>query len=372
MAVRVGPFRGADMGYDPRMANLLLALASLWLAGASLAADAPQKPIRFGVQMAPEDVTYEQVLETARLVDQLGYDSFWLNDHFIPILGDKDRPHLESWIVLAALAPQVERIRLGILVTGNTYRHPAVLAKMATTVDQISRGRLDFGIGAGWEEFEHRAYGIPFYTAKERSKRLAEALEVITRLWRDDHPSYDGAYYDLSKAPFAPKPAQRPHPPIVVGGQGKQWIMPIVARYADEWNVPVGIPPEGMRERLAFLREECQRIGRSPCVSGVSVFLPLANISDVPLAGAATRLGARVLYDERAATSVLAGSAEEITQKIRTFTDAGATHVIITTRPAINHDLMRRFATEIVPAFRTGEQKPSRDAGADQPRPGAP
>ncbi len=345
-------------------------VASVWFACVALATDPPAKPIRFGVQMAPEDVTYEQVLETARLVEQLGYDSFWLNDHFIPILGDKDRPHLESWIVLAALAPQTERIRLGILVTGNTYRHPAVLAKMATTVDQISRGRLDFGIGAGWEEFEHTAYGIPFYTAKERAERLGEALEVITRLWRDDHPSYDGTYYDLAKAPFAPKPVQRPHPPIVVGGQGKQWIMPIVARYADEWNVPVGITPEGMQERLVFLRQECQRIGRTPCVSGVSVFLPLANITAIPLAGAVTRLGARVLYDERAAISVLAGSASEITEKIRTFTDAGADHVIITTRPAINHDLMRRFATEIMPAFR--QAAAAERAAGTPPRPVSP
>ncbi len=328
---------------------LLIALVGGGIAGA---AEPAPRPIAFGVQMAPEDTTYEQMVAMAQLVEQLGYDSLWLNDHFIPIMGDKDKPHLESWILLTALATQTQRIRLGILVSGNTYRHPAVLAKMATTVDHVSHGRLNFGIGAGWEVYEHRAYGIPFYTAKERATRLAEALAVITLLWNGGHPSFDGKYYQLHEAPFAPKPAQEPHPPIVIGGQGKKWIMPLVARYADEWNVPIGVMPDGLKERLAYIRQECARIGRSPCVREVSVFLPIANITDIPLAGVATRLGARLLVGEAAATSVLAGSADDITAKIKTYVDAGATSVIITTRPSINPDLLRRFATEIMPAFR--------------------
>lgn len=315
-------------------------------------------PLRIGVQIAPEDASYEDIVRTAVLIEELGYDGLWLNDHFVPVMGDRDAPHFEAWTMLSALATQTKRIRLGILVTGNTYRHPAVLAKEATTVDHVSHGRLDFGIGAGWEEFEHRAYGIPFYTAEERAARLGEALEVITRLWHDDHPNYTGKYYQLLKAPFAPKPVQRPHPPIVIGGQGKKWIMPIVARYADEWNVPVGVSPAGLKSRLAAMRDECTRIGRSPCVREVSVFLPLVNISNVPLAGAATRLGARALVGKKIAQSVLAGSASDIKGRIQEFVDAGATAVILTTRPSLNHDLMRRFATEIAPAFRVPSAAP--------------
>jgi alkanesulfonate monooxygenase SsuD/methylene tetrahydromethanopterin reductase-like flavin-dependent oxidoreductase (luciferase family) len=227
-----------------------------------------------------------------------------------------------------------------------------VLAKMATTVDYISHGRLNFGIGAGWEEYEHRAYGIPFYTAKERTERLAEALEVITELWAGGHPTFEGKYYQLYQAPFAPQPLQQPHPPIVVGGQGKKWLMPIVARYADEWNVPVGVTPDGIRKRLQIIQQECKRINRSPCVTGVSVFLPLVNLTNVPLAGPATRLGARVLAGDKIARSVLAGSADDIKAKIQEYLDAGATSVIVTTRPALNHDLMRRFSTDVMPAFR--------------------
>jgi len=317
--------------------------------------------ITFGVQLAPENASYEEIVRTVRLVEELGYDHVWLNDHFMPVLGDKDGANFESWTLLAALAAETERIRLGILVSGNTYRHPAVLAKMATTVDHVSRGRLNFGIGAGWEEFEHKAYGIPFFTAKERSLRLGEALEVITRLWDDDHPSFAGRYYSLSQAPFAPKPVQRPHPPIVVGGQGKQWIMPLVARFADEWNATVGLSPADIRERVDAMRAECERLGRRPCVRTVSAFLPLANITSIPLAGPATRLGARLLVDERAAVSVLAGSAEDIQARIREYVDAGVTSVVITTRPAINHDLMRRFARDVVPGVRAHVPKVDAD-----------
>lgn len=307
--------------------------------------------VTFGVQIAPE-APYEDIVRTAKLVEELGYDHFWLNDHFLPVLGDKDGPNFESWTLLAALATETERIRLGILVSGNTYRNPAVLAKMATTVDHVSRGRLNFGLGAGWEQVEHTAYGIPFYSAKERSERLGEALEVITRLWRDDHPSFTGRYYTLVRAPFSPKPVQQPRPPIVVGGQGKQWIMPQVARYADEWNAAVGLSPDDIRERIVQVRAECERIRRDPCVRTVSAFLPLANITNIPLAGPATRLGARLLVDERAGVSVLAGSAEDIQARIREFLDAGVTSVIITTRPSLNHDLMRRFMAEVVPGLR--------------------
>ena len=211
-------------------AALLLALP---LAGAAFAGP----KVSFGILMPQESTTWEDLVATWKEAERLGFESAWLFDHFIPPSGDKDGSVFEGWTTLAALATQTEKIRIGILVTGNTYRNPAILAKMATTVDHVSGGRLEFGIGAAWEEHEHRAYGIPFYTARERAKRLGEALEVITRLWTEEKPSFRGQYYTLHEAEFEPKPVQKPHPPIVVGGQGKKWIMPLVGRYADEWNV---------------------------------------------------------------------------------------------------------------------------------------
>jgi F420-dependent oxidoreductase-like protein len=329
------------------MSRLVLAFVAVLLPTLAAA-----RPLRFGVQIPPEGATYEEIAATFKLVESLGYDTAWVNDHFIPPLGNRDAAQLEAWTLLAALAAETSRIRLGVLVSGNTYRHPAVLAKMAATVDHASGGRLNFGLGAGWEELEHRAYGFPFYTARERAARLAEALDLLTRLWTTDPASFQGKYYRLVDAPFAPPFVQKPYPPIVLGGQGKQWIMPIVARYADEWNVPIGVDPAGMRERLAWLGAECVRIGRSPCVREVSVFLPLVNMTEVPLAGPATRLAARFLAGERVAASVLAGSVASTIARIREYADAGATSVIITTRPGLNRDLMRRFAAEVIPAAR--------------------
>jgi F420-dependent oxidoreductase-like protein len=329
-----------------------------WLLGLVLLPSAAlAQPVEFGVQVAPEGATIQALVETFQLIEELGYDNAWLNDHFIPSRGDKQSPHFESWILLTALAERTERIRLGILVSGNTYRHPAVLAKMATTFDHVSGGRLNFGIGAGWEEYEHRAYGIPFYSARERAARLDEALQVIRLLWLEERPSFAGEHYRLKEAEFQPKPLQKPHPPIIVGGQGKRWILPLVARYADEWNAPVTVSPAELKEGLEIIRAECKRIGRNPCISEVSIFLPIVTISEIPLAETVSRLGARVLAGDLA-RNVLAGSPASIKVQIQSYLDAGATRVIITTRPGIDHDIIRRFAQEIVPAFRNEDIDP--------------
>jgi F420-dependent oxidoreductase-like protein len=328
-------------------ARVVLLLVALALVPAGRA-----PAVEFGIQTAPENVSWSDLVSTWQEAERLGFESAWVYDHFMPLFGDKDGPVLEGWTALAGLAAKTERIRIGVLVTGNTYRNPAVLAKIATTVDHISNGRLEFGMGAGWFENEHTAYGIPFYTAKERADRFAEAMEVIRLLWTADHPSLDGKFYDLRAAPFSPKPLQKPHPPIVIGGKGKKWIMPTVARYADEWNVPIGVKPAEVKQRLEYLKQECARIGRSPCVTRVSALMPLVSMTSIPLAGAATRLGARVLVDKRIADSLLVGSPDQIKEWIRGYADAGVTRVILNLRPPFDHALMRRVAEEIMPAFR--------------------
>jgi F420-dependent oxidoreductase-like protein len=308
--------------------------------------------IKFGIQTGQQDVTYAELVAIWKEAEALGFDSAWNFDHFMPIRGDRDGPCLEAWTLLGALAAQTSRIRIGSLVNGNTYRNPALLAKMATTMDQISNGRFDLGIGAAWFEAEHRAYGFPFYTPKERADRLGEALQVITKLWTEDHPSYQGQYYSLLEAPFSPPNVQQPHPPIVVGGKGKKWIMPLVARYADAWNVPIGVTPKGIEARREIIKAECARVGRTPCDIEVQAFLVLFSITDVPFAGGAVRLGARLIEDKRVAQSILVGSAQQITDHIRTYVDAGATHIIMNIQPPYDAELLRRFATEVMPNFR--------------------
>ena len=328
-------------------------LFALPLAGAAFAGP----KVSFGIQMVQESTTWEDLVATWKEAERLGFESAWLHDHFISTPGDRDDWVFEGWTTLAALATQTEEIRIGTLVTGNTYRNPAILAKMATTVDHVSGGRLDFGIGAAWKEHEHRAYGIPFYTARERAKRLGEALEVITRLWTEEKPSFRGQYYTLHQAEFEPKPVQKPHPPIVVGGQGKKWIMPLVGRYADEWNVPGNISPEGVRERLKIAQQARERAGRSGRLERVSVAFLLVSITNVPLAeDPVTRLGARLRVDKRFADAIiLAGSASSIRERIAEYVEAGANRVIVGLRPPIDHGLMRKFAEEVMPAFQ-GEE----------------
>jgi F420-dependent oxidoreductase-like protein len=342
---------GRKEGMMRAFLSAVLVIGWLSSVAAQTPAAAPKKKIMFGIQTGQQDVTYQDIVTIWKTAEDLGFDSAWDYDHFTPIRGDINGPGLEGWTLLAALAAHTSKIRIGTLVTGNTYRNPALLAKMATTVDIISGGRLYLGIGAAWFEPEHIAYGFPFYTAKERAERLGEALEVITKLWTADHPSFAGKYYTLKNAPFNPPNVQQPHPPIVVGGKGKKWIMPLVARYADAWNAPIGLTPKGIRTRMDIVHKECERIGRTPCDIEVQAFMVLYKITDVPLVGDAIRLGARVMENKRVARSVLAGSPKDITEQIQPYVDAGVTHVIMNIQPPYDPKLLERFAHEVMPNF---------------------
>jgi F420-dependent oxidoreductase-like protein len=326
-------------------------LAIAIAATALLAASVHAAPVRFGIQTPNQNARWEDIRRAFKTADAAGLHSAWVFDHFAPIFGDEDDDCFEGWTLLAALAAETERIRLGVLVTGNTYRNPALVAKMATTIDHVSNGRLILGIGAGWFEREHAAYGFHFGTPRERAKRLEEALQVITKLWREDHPTFRGTYYSLDRAPYAPANVQKPHPPIVIGGQGKQWIIPQVARYADGWNAVSGVTPDGIRERRKIIEDECQKIGRSPCPTDVSVLLPLVAITRVPLAGPLVRLGARTMVGKETARAVLADSPEAIKKRIREYVDAGVNEVIFSIRPPFDDELIRRLASEIMPDF---------------------
>ena len=205
--------------------------------------------------------SFDDVLELTTHAEQTGWDGVWYADHFMPNAEDTSAPWPEAWTTLAALGSRTEKLRLGTLVTGNTYRHPAVLAKMAATLDHITHGRVVLGLGSGWQENEHRQYGIEFYTVAERLARLDEACQVIKALFHDQHANFEGQFYQLSNASLEPKPVQHPLP-LLIGGGGEKVTLKITAKYADEWNV--WGDPAILRQKMDILDGHCAEIGRDP------------------------------------------------------------------------------------------------------------
>jgi F420-dependent oxidoreductase-like protein len=218
-------------------------------------------PLRFGLKLSGQDTTIETLRSVWRIADESGFDHVWDFDHLAAIgEGGPDRPIYEGWTLQAAMAEATKRVRIGCLVTGNTYRNPALLAKEAVTVDHLSGGRLEFGIGAAWAEIEHQMYG--FEGLDHRVGRLSESLRIIKSLWTEQRTNFDGRYYHMKDAISNPKPVQKPHPPIWIGASGETTIR-LVARYADVWNAAAG-DPEGTRRLVGLLEQSCAAIGRDP------------------------------------------------------------------------------------------------------------
>ncbi|MFJ1455684.1 LLM class F420-dependent oxidoreductase [Nocardia sp. N2S4-5] len=220
--------------------------------------------MRFAFKTSPQDTRWADMLAVWRAADDINvYESGWTFDHFYPIFSDSTGPCMEGWTTLTALAQATQRLRLGTMVTGVHYRHPAVLANMAATLDIISGGRLELGIGAGWNEEESGAYGIPLGTITERLDRFEEACQVLIGLLSQETTDFDGKFYQLSAARNEPKGPQRPHPPICIGGNGEKRTLRITARYAQHWNFVTGTVEEFARKR-DVLAAHCADIGRDP------------------------------------------------------------------------------------------------------------
>ena len=283
----------------------------------------------FGIMTAPMQVDYADVQRVWRDADATPeIVHAWLFDHLMPIGGDPAGPIFEGWTLLSALAAQTRRLRVGLLVTSNRFRPPAVLAKIATTVDVVSGGRLDFGIGAGSRpghplaRREYEAHGLPFHDAAHAVGSLAEACTVIKRLWTEDQPfDFDGTYVQLKGAFGNPKPVQRPHPPIMIGGRATPTLR-VVAEHAALWNIPGGGDPDNMEDllgRSALLDLFCAEIGRDPGEITRSIHLP-------------------VDYDRPAATRDAIGAALE----------AGFGHVILGVPAPYIDGVARWVADEVI------------------------
>jgi len=237
--------------------------------------------MRFAVKTRPEHQTWAQMREIWLAADKIElFESAWNWDHFYPLTGDLTGPNFEGWTMLAAMAEATSRIRIGCQVTGMIYRHPAVLANMAATVDIISAGRLELGVGAGWNQMECDAYGIDLPPLRERFDRFDEGVEAIVGLLSQPTTTLDGRYVKLTDARCEPKPVQRPHPPIAIGGRGKKRTLRTTARWAQHWNA-ISASPEEWRELRDVLVAHCADLGRDPAEITCSVNVRLDSASDI-------------------------------------------------------------------------------------------
>ena len=248
--------------------------------------------MRFAFKTSPQNTTWRDMLAVWQEADDIElFESGWTFDHFYPIMSDSTGPCLEGWVTLTALAQATSRLRLGALVTGIHYRHPAVLANMAATLDIVSDGRLELGVGAGWNEEESGAYGIELGGPAERSDRFEEACEVIVSLLTRETTDFTGKYYQLTGARCEPKPVQQPHPPIVIGGSGERRTLRTAARFAQHWNF-VGGPPEEFARKRDVLHAHCRDIGRDPAEIVLSSHVRLGPDGEIgPAADTAAALG---------------------------------------------------------------------------------
>ena len=312
--------------------------------------------MQVGLALGQQRCTWDDLIGTAARADRLGFDSFWIFDHIVPLSPDLEDPVFECWTLMGALAQATSSVRLGQLVTANTLRAPALLAKMAATVDHVSNGRLIVGLGSGYWEPEHALYGIPFPSLKERGEMLEEACAVLKGLWRERRFSLDGKHYRLADAPAEPKPLQPGGPPLLLGGRGPERTLRTVARWADMWNMPPGsdgIVPDQWRALYEVLLARCEEIGRDPGEIETNVSLILV-VDEQP--GVAARrvaeLGAMFgMSAEAARPHCVAGTPAEVAEQLREFEERGVQHFVLGLVSGFNvhTDDVELFAAEVEP-----------------------
>jgi F420-dependent oxidoreductase-like protein len=300
--------------------------------------------------------SYADQLAVAQRAEECGFDGFFRSDHYLT-MGSRDGlpGPTDSWVTLAGLARETSRVRLGTMVSSATFRHPGVLAISVAQVDAMSGGRVELGLGTGWYEAEHRAYGIPFPPQAERFDRLAEQLEVVTGLWStpmSDRFTFRGGHYDLVDSPALPKPVQAPHPPVIVGGKGKRRTAELAARFADEYNMPFGSVDEA-RECFAAVAAVCQKIdregaGRAPLVLSVALTVCCGR-TDAEVRRRVEAAGASI---ERLRAAGLVGTPGEVAEQIRRYADEGASRFFLQVLDLSDLDHLDVIAAEVAPQLR--------------------
>ena len=309
-------------------------------------------PIRFGIQTSQQNVEWSSMLDLWKKAEAWGYDSLWNFDHFYPIFVDPNGPCLEGWTTLAALGQATSRVRIGHLVNGNTYRNPCVLAKMAATLDHVTSGRLNLGIGAGWFELEHNAFGLDFKTVRGRLDALDEACRILKGMFTGEPFSLKGKHYTIDNARGLPVPVQKPHPPIMIGGSGEKILLRIVAEHADMWNT------SGDADRLGHLVDVIRRhgdaVGRDTRQIEKTVMMPMCYGGGSEREKFMTQLiaGMQQCTPDEARRRIMMGSKDECLETVARYGKAGVTHFIFMAFQPVFPDELQAFAEDVAPAAR--------------------
>jgi F420-dependent oxidoreductase-like protein len=314
--------------------------------------------MQFGLQHPNFNFDYDgrdasQIIDSlkklATKAENLSFDSFWVMDHFhqISMVGKQDEPMLEGWTTLSVLAGITSKIKLGTLVTGAIYRHPSVLAKIAATLDVLSKGRLFMGIGAAWNQEESLAYGISFPPNKERLLRLEEAIQIIRKMWTEEPAAnFNGKYYQIRNAYCNPKPLQKPSPPIMVGGTGERQTLKIVAKYADACNLFGSL--ETVKRKLSVLREHCKSVGRDydSILKTKLGFVIIDN--DRAMVEKRVQQISKVMPEDQVREFVIYGTPEDVLKQIEILEEAGIQYFIADLEPDKELEALQTFADSII------------------------
>jgi F420-dependent oxidoreductase-like protein len=307
--------------------------------------------VDFRVFIEPQQgASYSDQLGVAQTAEALGFSAFFRSDHYLAMGNGNGLPGpSDSWVTLGGIARETSSIRLGTLVTSATFRHPGPLAIAVAQVDEMSNGRVDFGLGAGWFEAEHLAYAIPFPPLRERFARLTEQLEIITGLWTSpvgETFDYAGAHYVVNDSPALPKPVQQPHPPIIIGGTGPKRTPALAATFADEYNVPFA-PLDTAKNQFERVREAVDAVGRpADSMTYSASFVVCAGRTDAEIARRATATGREL--DELRTNSPLVGTPAEIVANLGAFAEIGMQRVYVQLLDLADLDQLRLFAEEVI------------------------
>jgi F420-dependent oxidoreductase-like protein len=312
-----------------------------------MAPDNILRAVRFALMIeGQEDVTWPDWVALAEACERLGIEALFRSDHYLSVMDDRERGSLDAWGTINALAAITSTLRLGTMVSPATFRHPSVLAKLATTADHVSGGRVELGLGTGWWEGEHRAYGFPFPPMRQRMDALAEQLEIVHRSWEPGPFSFKGEHFEIEELDALPKPVQDPHPPLIAGGSAGPRGSALAARWCDEYNV-VYVTPDEAAEKREAIHAACRDAGRDPATIGFSMMNAVVvgrDRNDVQ-----RRLDA--LGDRRDAWIV--GTPDEVVDRLREYEAAGVERLFLQHLAHRDLDMLELFAAEVMPALRS-------------------